>query len=748
MEERQFIGKYELLHRIATGGMAEVYLARQTGPAGFEKLLVIKRILPHLASQPRFVQMFLDEARLAARFNHPHIVQIYDLGQEGDDFYLAMEYINGEDLRAVVKQCSSRKERIPVEHVVRIFIGVLDALNYAHSQTDLEGRQRGVVHRDVSPHNILVSFEGGVKLVDFGIAKARSEISTTLPGRVKGKHAYMSPEQCLGKELDGRSDIFSAGIVLYELLSWSRLFKRKSDIETLKAVVACEVKPLRSIKPDIDPELEAIVLKALQPRPEDRYQTARQMQLALEDYVLKRGIKSNSALLAEYMNTLFDEKIAARKKALRQAQAPSLEGVVLGKNQTPDLVAFLDMFFPQKPEETLSSSSGPEYNPDFTPSAEMAGPEALAAKAAVKPRTPERAAPAPAPAPQAPLPPGMDLLSELPRAAPPKLAAASPAVTAPAPGAQEDYPLTVQETNLSGPPTSNGTDYPGEDFSAGERHRGRGFAILMVLVLGAVAALVFGLFKDRQPQSRAPATGRIIVKSIPSGADVYFDGQRLADLTPTEIDRIEPGVEHQLEVKHPSFPAWQKTVSLTDTTRPLEIEAVLNPQAAQKARLAGKPIIAGLEGKTLGAVQVSSDPPGARIYLDGVLTGKKTPALLKNLSTEQDHVVMLELEKYLPAFNRFAVEEGQTRQLDLKLEPGEETPTQDRITVHVESEPEGARVMVNGYPLSGKTPLAVKLLAGGPSELIVEKDGYRSWNATVRPLDGVDLTFFARLKKK
>jgi serine/threonine protein kinase len=746
LAERQFIGKYELLHCIATGGMAEVYLARQTGPAGFEKLLVIKRILPHLASQPRFVQMFLDEARLAARFNHPHIVQIYDLGQEGEDFYLAMEYINGEDLRAVVKQCSSRKERIPVEHVVRIFIGVLDALNYAHSQTDLEGRRRGVVHRDVSPHNILVSFEGGVKLVDFGIAKARSEISTTLPGRIKGKHAYMSPEQCLGRELDGRSDIFSAGIVLYELLSWSRLFKRKSDIETLKAVVACEVKPLRSLKPEIDPELDAIVLKALQPRPEDRYQTARQMQLALEDYVLKRGLKSNSALLAEYMNTLFDEKIAAREKALRQAQAPSLEGVVLGKNQAPDLVAFLDMFFPQKPEKTLSSSSGPEYNPDFTPSAEMAGLEALAEKAAVKPRTPEKAAPVPTPAPQAPLPPGLDLLSELPRASQPKPAAEPPYLPPSAAGSAEDVPLA--EPNLAVPPAANQPDYPRQDFSPAESPRGRGFAILMVLVLGAVAALVFGLFKDRQPPSRAPATGRIMVKSIPSGADVYFDGQRLADLTPTEIDRVEPGIEHQLEVKHPAFPAWRKTVSLTDTTRPLEIEAVLNPQAVQKARLAGKPIIAGLEGKALGAVQIVSDPPGARIYLDGVLTGRKTPALLKNLSAEQDHVVMLELEKFAPAFNRFAVGEGQTHQLELKLEPGEQPPTQDRITVHVESEPEGARVVVNGYPLSGKTPLAVKLLAGGPTEIVVEKDGYRSWSATVRPLEGVDLTFFARLMKK
>ncbi|RME19717.1 MAG: serine/threonine protein kinase, partial [Deltaproteobacteria bacterium] len=197
--------------------MAEVFLARQTGMKGFEKVVVIKRILPHLAMQERFVQMFLDEARLAARFNHPNIVQIYDLGEENGSYYIAMEYINGEDLRSVVKACAARSERIPMEHVVKIISAVLDGLHYAHQQADLEGRRKGIVHRDVSPHNIIVSFEGGVKLVDFGIARARSEISTTIPGRVKGKHAYMSPEQCQGLELDCRSDIFSAGIVLYEL---------------------------------------------------------------------------------------------------------------------------------------------------------------------------------------------------------------------------------------------------------------------------------------------------------------------------------------------------------------------------------------------------------------------------------------------------------------------------------------------------------------------------------------------------
>jgi serine/threonine-protein kinase len=370
------VGKYELLKKLALGGMAEIFLARQTGVQGFEKIVVIKRILPHLAAQERFVQMFLNEARLAARFTHPNIVQIYDLGQDDQAYFLAMEYVHGEDIKSIVRRCASLGRRIPTEHVLRLATGVLEALHYAHTQPDADGKPGGVVHRDVSPHNILLSFQGNVKLVDFGIAKARSQISTTIPGRVKGKHAYMSPEQCQGLDLDGRSDIFSLGIVMFELLTWTRLFKRKHDLETLKAISAGEIPSPRSIRPDLDPALEAILLKALSPDRNLRYQNAQEMQVAIEDFMVSRSLLSSSVLLSRFLQDLFAEKLAVQKKALTEARAANLENVVLqaqAQGQGPDLVAFLDSFFGEGTRGTESSSVSPsaDPHPEFTPSGDF-----------------------------------------------------------------------------------------------------------------------------------------------------------------------------------------------------------------------------------------------------------------------------------------------------------------------------------------------------------------------------------------
>ena len=764
------IGKYELLHSLAVGGMAEVFLARQTGMQGFEKVVVIKRILPHLANQARFVQMFLDEARLAARFNHPNIVQIYDLGQDADAYFIAMEYIHGEDIRSVVKRCAREHQRIPIEHVVKIISGILDGLHYAHNQTDLEGRPRTIVHRDVSPHNIIVSFEGGVKLVDFGIAKARSEITTTLPGRVKGKHAYMSPEQCQGQEIDGRSDIFSAGIVLYELLTWTRLFKRPNDLDTLRAVMACEVRPPRQVRPEIDPELEAIVMKALARKAGERYQTAREMQLALEDFLLAKGLKSNSALLSQYLSDLFADKLEARNKALQQVKAKSLEGAVLQQQQQqgPDLVAFLDMFFEpgsgSSPEGKRQTTTGPEFTPsgDYTPAAEVAAPphrepaarlQARASTPAPAPpprppvevTAPRKPAPAPASAaPAAPPPPAR------PEAASPPQRSASisslfkqPGAAAPAPETAPAQEVVAEQLQQEAEPSPELQ----EELMLGSKQKGRGFGWLVFLVVLLLAGGMAWLFHGRGSGPAAPATGRVIVKSIPGGADVIFDGSRLPDLTPTEVGRVQPGVEHNLEVKLPGLPPWQKKITLTDTTKPLVVEAVLSKEAARRARLSGKPIIAGMPGQGLGTVKVGSQPAGARVYLDGVDSGRRTPTTLRRVPAGCDHVVMVVKDGYQPALSRFQLATGGQQQVNLPLEKGSaELP--GRLLVHVESEPEGAKVIVNGFPLKKTTPVAVKLLAGGASELYLEKEGYRPWRAQVRPLPGVDLTFFARLKKK
>jgi serine/threonine-protein kinase len=307
-------GRYQLLKKLATGGMAEIYLARQRGPEGFEKLLVVKRILPHLAENEDFISMFLDEARIAARLNHPNVVQIFDLGAQDDSFFIAMEYIHGEDVRRVWKQAEKQGRPIPTALICRIIIEACAGLDYAHKKVDASGRPLNIVHRDISPQNILVSFEGAVKIVDFGIAKAADQATVTRSGVLKGKYSYMSPEQASGQPIDCRTDIFALGVVLYELLTGTRLFKRATDIQTLNAVTECRVAPPSDINSRIPKSLDAIVMKALAKDRTQRYAEARQLGAELEAWLLAEGLPSSSAILAEFLQTIYAERLAREQE--------------------------------------------------------------------------------------------------------------------------------------------------------------------------------------------------------------------------------------------------------------------------------------------------------------------------------------------------------------------------------------------------------------------------------------------------
>ncbi len=307
-------GRYQLLKKLATGGMAQIYLARQLGPEGFEKLLVVKRILPHLAENEDFITMFLDEARIAARLNHPNIVQIFDLGAQDDTYFIAMEFIHGEDIRRVWKHADKIGQPIPLALICRIIIDACAGLDYAHKKPDSAGRPLNIVHRDISPQNILVSFEGGVKVVDFGIAKAADQATVTKSGVLKGKYSYMSPEQAAGQPIDCRSDIFALGVVLYELLTGTRLFKRATDIQTLNAVTECKVAPASSINDRVPADLDAIVMKALTKDRDARFSEARHLGAALESWLMANKLPSGSAALAEFMHHIYAERLAREQE--------------------------------------------------------------------------------------------------------------------------------------------------------------------------------------------------------------------------------------------------------------------------------------------------------------------------------------------------------------------------------------------------------------------------------------------------
>ncbi|MDP1825983.1 MAG: serine/threonine-protein kinase [Archangium sp.] len=306
-------GRYQLLRKIASGGMGEVLLARIAGQQGFEKLLVIKRILPNLAEEDEFCTMFFDEARIAARLNHPNIVQIFDMGEVEGAHYLAMEYVAGDDLRRLQRHAVRLGKTIPLGVTCRIIADAAAALDHAHKARDASGQPLGLVHRDVSPQNVLVGFDGAVKLIDFGVAKAAGKIQQTAAGVIKGKLSYMSPEQASGAEIDHRSDVFSLGVLFWESVTGTRLFKADNEPLTLHQVRACKVPPPSTVNRALPPELDDIILGVLQREPEARKYDAMSLRMAIEDFTIAQRLPASSAHLVAFLETLYADRIHSER---------------------------------------------------------------------------------------------------------------------------------------------------------------------------------------------------------------------------------------------------------------------------------------------------------------------------------------------------------------------------------------------------------------------------------------------------
>ncbi len=291
------IGRYQILDRLAVGGMAELFKAQLQGQHGFEKLVVIKKILPHLATDRTFVEMFIDEARITAQLDHRNIVQVFELGTDADTPYIAMQFVDGVDVLALLRECARAQIRLPADIAALIARDTLDALDYAHHALDHGGRPLGIVHRDISPGNVLLSWRGDVKLTDFGIARAAERRHKTEAGTLKGKYGYMSPEQVSGAEVDHRSDLFAVGILLAEMVMARRLFTSTNDLDILLMVRDANLERLLKYASEFPPELRAITTRALQRRPEERWQTAAEFRDAIDDY-LRTTTRASSRDLA------------------------------------------------------------------------------------------------------------------------------------------------------------------------------------------------------------------------------------------------------------------------------------------------------------------------------------------------------------------------------------------------------------------------------------------------------------------
>jgi serine/threonine protein kinase len=328
-------GKYKLTERLAFGGMAEVFLATIHGEAGFVKPVVIKRLHPRLSEDNDFVQMLIDEARITAQLIHGNICQVLDLGAVDNSYYIAMEFISGEDVRTLQDHCMRRRMPLSVEAATHIVCELLNGLDYAHRKEGPDGKPLGIIHRDISPQNVLISYEGEVKIIDFGIAKARSRMVQTQAGVIKGKFRYMSPEQASGELIDQRTDIFAAGVVLYELLRGSPHSVELSDTEVLRRMRRAEFDPLLRQRPDLPPSIDQIVRKALQRRPRDRFTTAAEFRNKLLQATQQLGLSFGRSELAVVMQQVFDMD---RRRRRSGSFAGTMEQVRRGSGTGPPSV--------------------------------------------------------------------------------------------------------------------------------------------------------------------------------------------------------------------------------------------------------------------------------------------------------------------------------------------------------------------------------------------------------------------------
>ena len=543
-------GKYHLTRRLARGGMAEVFLATQKGPEGFERTVAVKRILPHLADIPQFTQMFMDEARLAAQISHPNIAHIYEFGEVNGNYFIAMEYINGVDLSVVVTD--ERPEALPMEHGARIVADVCAALHYAHNLESPDGTPLDLVHRDISPQNVLVSFDGAVKILDFGIAKVVHHVERTQPGIVRGKFSYMSPEQVEGKRLDRRSDLFSAGIVLYELCTGSSLFPRSDAVKAMYSIRNVEIpRPARDGEPLPD-GLCKILDKALAQKKENRYGSAAEMQLDLEEYLRSASRMSNSVVLGEYFKERYKQEQNRGQQLAGRENGQA--GVPAGTARVEDPGMLLSMARDGDDVQLI----GPEDLEPLTPPVHTDTPTEVSGIIA---HTPDSLAREPTTTLES------DQIISIEGGTGEALEdsdATVPQAAKPVPEAGPLMELHSARTSIQ----------PGK---AAPPPRGRSRGLLVVLAVGVIlCGVVVGYLisapsgyghreepassgtppPDSRPSVATPpeppaARSKLVITSSPSGASVKVDGTTLTGLTPMDKE-LRPGT-HTIMASYPGY---------------------------------------------------------------------------------------------------------------------------------------------------------------------------------------------------
>jgi serine/threonine protein kinase len=670
------LGKYELVRPLAAGGMAEIFLARQSGPGGFQKTVVLKRLHPRLARDEDLVRMFVDEARIAARLTHTNIVQIYDLGATEGNYYIAMEYVRGHDLREIQDQEIELGVAMSYGLVAYIVGMMCRGLHYAHTLADEKGEPLRIVHRDVSPQNVLVSFEGDVKLADFGIAKAASRAAETQAGILKGKVAYMSPEHCQGQPVDARSDIFSAGILLYELTCRRRLFRRNSDFATMRAVLKDPIPPPSAVVDDVPDALEAVIMRALARDPGDRFQDAHQMHQELEQASRDSGQNVGANELATHMAELFADEVNGLAPAVRQEGAreedtqPDVAGAPPGSPQQAVTVrSFVEV--PTVPGEPARRSSFAEE----VPTAPAVQPR-LASGFPVEPTTMPDGKGLPIDAETVIQPPSFDdLAHDIPEDAVETVGGPPPPVTIDEdaetvavirpPGADEDGPASgslppplppTPKASVAPKPTAPVAPKPRaaepgeakrrEELKAvptvaatpkGRMERRRQRAKTRILVVVAIALMLaalglLGIFLWKRGLLGTKRTAVVRVVSQPPGAAVYLDGEKRFGVTPVSLYGVTPKQPHKLVVALEGYAPWRTkfTLEADELDKGKRIDAKL-----KRTGPGGAP----------AALIVRVNEQDAQVYLDGEYQGR-APLSLERVKSGVEHVLVIKKEGF------------------------------------------------------------------------------------------------------
>jgi len=745
-------GKYYLLERINVGGMAEVFKAKSLGVEGFEKLLAIKRILPNIAEDEDFITMFIDEAKIAVQLSHANIAQIYDLGKIDDSFFIALEYVAGKDLRTIWERHRKHNLLLPIPLSCYVMIRVCEGLDYAHRKKDAAGRDLNIVHRDVSPQNILVAYEGEVKIIDFGIAKAANKASKTQAGILKGKFGYMSPEQVRGLPIDRRSDIFSAGIILYELLTGERLFMGESDFSTLEKVRNAEILPPSTYNRAIPESLEKIVLRALAKDPDDRFSSAYDMQEELQRFLILNKTNFSRKDLAAYMKRAFKTDI--EREMARQAEHQAFTG-------EPDDFG---------PEE--STDRGPLRSPGRTPSRKEI-PAAPAPRPAPRSAAPERPRPAtprlaqpprPKPEPErepqteveavtaaggeddedddietvifdtrAGLPENLPTTPGEPPAPPPR---SSPPASPRRPLLAEPETVSEGETTLpekisqraeappladliaeaedeAPAPRAGPSPPPVETFSTGEatlagdlEPRRKGSKLNLIIVLLSLAAVVIvglAVFKFLQQRGYLGGKALLHVQVMPADAEIFLDGVSLGTGS-RDIPGVKPGRHVLRAQREPSHQPYEETFDVrAKEERTLNISMSFIP----------------------AEVEIQVEPPNARVTLNGKPVGDRSPVRVSDLVPGEEQTFAFEAFGYKGETRKWSFKPREKRTEKVALE-------ELNFDLIVASEPGGAQVWLDGER-KGTTELHLKKLGASVSyQLVLKHPRFPDWNTTVR----------------